>query len=84
MGIVSCDFSGMSFEELLNNLLVKNTATGEYGLRTVTSSPDCADLEDGIACGAPTLSPEQILRNVVVLDDCDKPAINLMIGSAGG
>lgn len=78
--IPSCDFSGMSFTELLNNLLVKNTDTGEYGLRTVTSTPDCADLEDGLSCDEPMLTDEQVLRRVIVSDACGKPAINLMTG----
>lgn len=77
---LTCDYTGMSRKELLNSLLVKNTATGKYGLRYITTTPNCSDLEDGVSCDGPLLEEDVILRMIVDTDECGKPAILLMEG----
>lgn len=73
-----CDNSTISAEELLNAVVVKKT-DGTYGLRTVVSdNVACGDIS-GLSCDQPNLSLEDILRKVVVIDGCGKPAIHLVI-----
>ena len=75
---VDCDNANISLEELLNSLLVKNEATGDYGLRTVSQTTTCVNITDGITCDTPLKSVADILRHIVVIDGCGKPAINLV------
>lgn len=54
-----------SDEEILNSLLVKRTSDGQYGLRAQTSDVASSAIEDGLACGTPLYSVDQILRMIL-------------------
>lgn len=54
-----------SDEEILNSLLVKRTSDGQHGLRAQTSDVASSAIEDGLACGTPLYSVDQILRMIL-------------------
>ena len=54
-----------SDEEILNSLLVKRTSDGQYGLRAQTTNVASSAIEDGLACGTPLYSVDQILRMIL-------------------
>lgn len=54
-----------SDEEILNSLLVKRTSDGQYGLRAQTTNVASSAIEDGLPCGTPLHSVDQILRMIL-------------------
>ena len=54
-----------SDEEILNSLLVKRTSDGQYGLRAQTTDVASSAIEDGLVCGTPLYSVDQILRMIL-------------------
>lgn len=70
----------MSLEEIVNRLLVYDSDSETWGLRTVTTSANCNNLSNA-GCGEPPKSIEDIMRHVLVEDECGELAINLIIGA---
>lgn len=63
--INSCGGSPATPEEVLNSLLVKRTSDGQYGLRAQTTNVASSAIQDGLACGTPVYSVEEILRLIL-------------------
>lgn len=76
MALIECGHLA-SMEEILNTLLVKNPATGQFGFRTVTTVVGVGELTDSVACGQPLKTVEDVLRHSITLDGDGKPAIQL-------
>lgn len=73
----SCEQAGIDLKDLLNSLLTKETATGDFGLRVYVSEVNANTLEDGMGCEEPQNSIEAIIRKVIVIDSEGKPALRL-------
>lgn len=73
----TCGGGPLTEEEILNSLLVKHSS-GQYGLRAQVSSVANSALTDGLTCGQPLLSLEQILNKVLTNSTIDgRPCIQL-------
>lgn len=77
----TCDLQAMTFDELIRALVVKNTTTNCHYLNSVVTLGECTEIETAQECvDGQTL--EELLRKVVVLDDCGRPAINFFTASS--
>lgn len=74
---ITCDNADITPAELLSALATK-TAAGDWALRTMEVTA-CA--EDAIDCNTTNLTPFEILKNMVGINECGKPAIRLAIGT---
>jgi hypothetical protein len=74
---IDCNNNNISDEELLSALVTK-TAAGNWALRTMEVTA-CA--EDAISCDTTNMTPSEILRRVIGINECGKPAIRLAIGT---
>lgn len=63
--INQCGGAPVTPEEVLNSLLVKRTSDGQYGLRAQTTNVAASAIEDGLACGTPVYTMDQILRMIL-------------------
>lgn len=70
-----CNNKNLTVEQLLSALVTK-TPTGEWALRTM--EVEACEL-DAIDCSNKTLEPFEILKKVIGINDCGKPAIRLGI-----
>lgn len=75
---IQCDNPNVGVTELLNAISTKITATGTKGIRVYSQSIAKASLEPGTSCGVPNLDLEQWLRDHIVLDANDLPALHLI------
>jgi len=60
----------------------EKNADGEYCyylniVQTTRTAEDCADYAPAVECGG-DYTLEQFLRQIIVIDDCGDPAINLL------
>lgn len=64
--------------ELLNSILVR-TDDGQVGIRVVrTTKDDCANVTDFLSCSSPLVNLEDVLRNIIVLDECGRPGVHMI------
>lgn len=75
MDFLDCNNKNLTPEQLLSALVTK-TATGEWALRTM--QVEACEL-DAIDCSNKTLDSFDILKKVIGINDCGKPAIRLGI-----
>lgn len=75
---VKCENPSISWQELLNSLLVKDSVTGVVGLRTYQVNIPNARLSLVQDCGIPAYNLEEVLRQSIVLDAFNKPALALI------
>ena len=78
---ITCNNNTLTIEELLSALVTK-TSEGDWALRTMEVTA-CA--EDAIDCNAlpEERTPFGILKKVIGINECGKPAIRLAIGTPG-
>lgn len=74
---VGCSNPSISAQQLLNELLVKDSE-GTVGLRTLEVSETAAEIVSVVGCPGTPQSIEQILRQIIALDPAGKPAIVLI------
>jgi hypothetical protein len=63
--INQCGGAPATTEEILNSILVKRSSDGQYGLRAQTTNVASGAIVDGLACGTPLYSVEQILSMIL-------------------
>jgi hypothetical protein len=81
---IQCDLSHLSEEQLMKALSAKTTVGGDEveGVRCViVNATECDNVTDAVDCDLPHLNKNQLFRNKIVLDPCDKPAL-LLINTA--
>lgn len=74
---IDCNNKAISPEELLGALLTK-TSAGDWALRTMEVTA-CAT--DAVDCSTPPKDFFDIMKAVVGINECGKPAIRLAIGT---
>lgn len=75
---VGCDNPSISWQELLNSILVKDSATGVVGIRTYQVNVADTNLSLVQDCGIPALNLEEVLRNSIVIDAFGEPSLALI------
>lgn len=75
---VGCDNPSISWQELLNSILIKDATNNVTGIRVYNHAFNPAQVELVQNCGIPALNLEEVLRNSIVLDADGQPALCLM------
>ncbi|MDQ3047053.1 MAG: hypothetical protein M3R27_05845 [Bacteroidota bacterium] len=74
---INCTNNILTAEQLIAALITK-TSGGDWALRTIEVTA-CA--EDAIGCDLSHLTPFDVLKKCIGINECGKPAIRLAIGT---
>jgi hypothetical protein len=73
----TCGFNELDFFQLLAGSLVVNSRTDSVSLRAVITDSTCEEVTPLIDCDTKDIDPMELLKQMFILDNCGRIALNI-------